>query len=270
MRGGATRAWLIAAAATLLGCGARSALITCESGQIRACESFCGTGTQRCEQGEWTPCSAGPPSDEIAIPATVRDFHADHVDFEGSALGLDLGIVEPLLGPDGKPVYGPHESTHTTSGKASFDRWYRDVPGVNESTSIPITLVSSGGDGPVFHFDSQAFFPIDGQLFGNEGNPHNYHFTLEMVVDFRYRGGEVFSFRGDDDVWAFINGHLAIDLGGVHSPESSAVDLDAVAGSFGLTPGEAYTLSLFFAERHTTSSSFRVETTIAEFAVCPK
>ncbi|APR78810.1 Multiple EGF-like-domain protein 3 precursor [Minicystis rosea] len=260
---------MLAAAVMLLGCGARSALITCESGLVQACESFCGTGIQRCEQGEWTPCSASPPTDEITIAATARDFHADHQDFEGSALGLDLGIVEPLLGADGKPVYAAHPSTPTTSGKASFDRWFRDVPGVNESTSIPITLVSSGGDEPVFRFDSQAFFPIDGQLFGNEGNPHNYHFTVEMVVDFRYRGGEVFSFRGDDDVFAFIHGHLAIDLGGVHSAESGSVDLDAVAGSFGLTPGDVYTLSLFFAERHMTSSSFRVETTIAEFAVCP-
>lgn len=270
MRGARAAVWLFAAAAALSGCGARSTLITCERGQTRTCESFCGTGIQRCDQGEWTPCSASPPSDQIAIPATIRDFHTDHQDFEGDVLGDDPGIVEPLLGPDGKPVYAGHPTTLTTSGKESFDHWFRDVPGVNESTSIPITLVSDNADPPVFRFDSQAFFPIDGQLFGNEGDPHNYHFTLEMVVDFRYRGGEVFSFRGDDDVFAFINGHLALDLGGVHAPEPGSVDLDEVAGSFGLTPGEVYTLSLFFAERHTTSSSFRVETTIAEFAVCPK
>jgi len=254
----------------MLGCGARSALITCERGEVRTCESFCGTGIQRCAAGEWTPCSASPPSDQIAIPATVRDFHADFHDFEGDALGLDLGIVEPLLGPDGKPVYAGHASTPTTWGKDSFDQWFRDVPGVNESTSIPITLVSGGEDPPMFRFDSQSFFPIDGQLFGDEGGDHNYHFTLEMVVDFRYQGGEVFSFRGDDDVFAFINGHLAIDLGGVHSAEQRSVELDAVAEPFGLTPGEAYTLSLFFAERHTSGSSFRIETTIAEFAVCPE
>ena len=52
--------------------------------------------------------------------------------------------------------------------------------------------------------------------------------------------------------------------------ELASVDLDEVAGPFGLVQGEAYTLALFFAERHTTGSSFRVETTIAEFAVCPE
>lgn len=270
MQSGLALGVLVVAAAMALGCGARSALITCERGQTRACESFCGTGIQRCEAGEWTPCSASPPTDEIPIPATIRDFHSDHQDFEGAALGLDLGIVEPLLGPDGKPVYASHPSTPTTTGKESFDRWFHDVPGVNLSTQVPITLVSGGEDPPVFRFDSQAFFPIDGQLFGNEGNAHNYHFTVEMVVDFRYRGGEVFSFRGDDDVFAFVNGHLAIDLGGVHSAEARSVDLDSVAADFGLTKGEVFSLALFFAERHTDGSSFRVETTIAEFAVCPE
>jgi fibro-slime domain-containing protein len=30
-----------------------------------------------------------------------------------------------------------------------------------------------------------------------------------------------------------------------------------------------YPLALFFAERHTSSSTFRIDTTIAEFNVCP-
>ena len=254
----------------LAGCGARSELITCEPGQTRTCESFCGTGEQICVQGRWTPCSTLPPEGEVALPATIRDFRADHPDFETDQIGLDIGMVEDTLGPDGKPVYAGSPTTPTTTGKANFDQWFRDVPGVNQSTTSAITLVSGGEDPPVYRFDSPAFFPIDGQLFGDEGLEHNYHFTLEMVVDFRYSGGEVFTFRGDDDVFGYINGHLAIDLGGVHSEGLASVDLDTVAAPFGLTPGEAYTLSLFFAERHTTGSSFYVETTIAEFAVCPE
>ena len=120
----------------------------------------------------------------------------------------------------------------------------------------------------MFAFSDGSFFPLDGQLFGNQGRPHNYHFTFEVSTAFAYRGGEVFRFTGDDDVWVFINRRLAIDLGGVHGPESASVDLDARAGELGITSGEIYSLHLFFAERHTTQSSFRVETTIAELDLC--
>ena len=43
---------------------------------------------------------------------------------------------------------------------------------------------------------------------------------------------------------------------------------DAQAVALGLEIGEAYPLHLFFAERHTVESHFRIETTIAEWAAC--
>lgn len=259
----------LAALGALPGCGARSELPVCDRGDVLECESVCGVGVQLCVQGQWGPCSASPPEDVIPLSATVRDFRVDHPDFEEATIGLDPGIVEAQLGADGKPVYAGDPTTPTTTGEANFDQWYRDVEGVNLSAPYAIDLVSNGADPPVYRFDREGFFPIDGQLFGNEGDVHNYHFTLEMVVEFRYVGGEVFTFRGDDDLFAFINGRLAIDLGGVHSTGTSTVALDSIAGAFGLTPGEVYPLALFFAERHTTGSNFFVETTIAEFAICP-
>jgi fibro-slime domain-containing protein len=158
--------------------------------------------------------------------------------------------------------------TPSTTGAASFDQWFRDVPGVNATTSSSIELVNAAPGAPVYTFDAPAFFPIDGQLLGNEGNSHNFHFTLELAVEFRYVGGEVFTFRGDDDLFAFVNRRLAIDLGGVHAAETRTIELDALAATHGLQPGTVYPLHLFFAERHTTGSSFHVSTTIAEFAIC--
>jgi fibro-slime domain-containing protein len=31
--------------------------------------------------------------------------------------------------------------------------------------------------------------------------PNNWHFTIEALVSFRYKGREVLTFRGDDDSW---------------------------------------------------------------------
>ncbi len=266
------RAWAlpISCVALLTACGARSSLYVppeCdEQGATRACETICGQGIETCIDGTWQACDAPAPLDTVVLDATVRDFRDNHPDFEG-AIGEEKGLVHELLGDDDKPVYWAVKGSATTSGPDNFDQWYRDVPGVNLRTEIPLTLTRD--DTLTFSFSDSTFFPIDDQLFGNEGRDHNFHFTLELAVDFRYVGGERFTFTGDDDVWVFIDGQLVIDLGGVHSSQSQTVTLDQQAERLGLARGEIYPLALFFAERHTSSSSFRIDTTIAEFDACP-
>jgi fibro-slime domain-containing protein len=195
-----------------------------------------------------------------ALTGLIRDFTASHPDFE-SYLGTDPGIVEAMLGADDKPVYAGQGNNPSTTGQANFDQWYRTVDGVNQA--IPLTIQMTQGAGGVYTYDNGDFFPIDGQGFGDEGNPHNYHFTFELHTAFVYEGGEVFQFTGDDDLFTFINGHLAIDLGGVHGAMNATIDLDARAAELEITVGETYPLDFFFAERHTTESNFRIDTTIA-------
>jgi fibro-slime domain-containing protein len=99
-------------------------------------------------------------------------------------------------------------------------------------------------------------------------NGHNFHFTSELRYWFEYHGGEQLSFRGDDDVWVFINGHRAIDLGGVHAAESDSITLDMAAASrLGLRTGGIYEVALFQAERQTTSSTYKL--TLSGFNAAP-
>ena len=200
-------------------------------------------------------------AEEITLDVTIRDFRDTHPDMETPLRSYPLvtGIVETTLGADKKPVYA-NFSNPTTHGQVAFDQWYRDVEGVNEKTTKTLTLSNAGTDDPnVFRYHNSSFFIIDNEMFGNEGRNHNFHFTLEAHGAFTYQGGETFSFTGDDDLWIFIDGRLVIDLGGVHPEKSASVDLDTL----GLTVGNTYGFDLFFAERHTTQSNFKVDTSIA-------
>jgi fibro-slime domain-containing protein len=202
------------------------------------------------------------PAATVGLTGTVRDFNDTHPDFEGT-IGVDPGIVQSMLGADGKPVYAGLAGNPTTTGQANFDQWYRDVAGVNLSAPLTITLDNAITPDPnVFTFLDSDFFPIDGQLFGNQGRSHNYQFTYELHSEFTYTGGETFILTGDDDLWLFINDQLVVDLGGVHGPLSGSVSLDSVAASIGISTGNAYDFDLFFGERHTTQSNFRIDTSI--------
>jgi fibro-slime domain-containing protein len=226
--------------------------------------------------------------DTIHVPVTFWDFHSDrsNPEFERNyRIGLHTGMVDSMLDANRHPVLGlqPYFSNEIA-------RWF--VPWTPGNFTIPTYTQTGGTDGYVstgpttvdydtafkniwidtfivfnlvqgsagsYEYINNEFFPIDDRGFGIESNSHNYCFTMELHWTFVKTPGLSFQFTGDDDVWAYMNGKLVMDIGGIHLPESGLVLVDSIPG---LVNGQRYSFDFFSAERHVTGSVIRITTNI--------
>jgi fibro-slime domain-containing protein len=240
-------------------------------------------------------CADAPtsPPGQLNLRVIYRDFvsfsqggSARHADFEIFAgMGITPLLVQPMLGADGKPVMDgrcaapgitaacPYDQQ--LAGRTSFDQWYRDAANVNLAIPGALLLARMANGSFVYDSGNRGFYPIDNQGWVasareataiadpviNDGRSHNFGFTTEIHYFFQYRGGESLVFSGDDDVWIFVNRHLALDLGGLHTRTERTLAVDQNAAAFGLTIGGLYEIALFHAERHSTGSNFKLTLT---------
>ena len=133
------------------------------------------------------------------------------------------------------------------AGKEYTNAVCRDIDLVLDEEGFWLADISENNeDGGFFPIDNLEFldsaktvrnpkFDWDEQLTKN-GKKHNYSFAMKISAQFKYIKGQYFEFRGDDDVWVFINNRLVVDIGGCHNPVERAVDLDTL----GLIEGREY------------------------------
>jgi len=236
---------------------------------------------------------AGKGDCESVLEVVYRDFDVSP-DFEWpsdkswSGDVVRRGLIEPVLGPDHKPVFksstgfawkqGTPLAMETWTGKPvitsadTFKQWYNATPGVNQEFKRSLDLTETSLGSGQYVFAANPFFPLtndEGFKVTPPGSSHNYLFTTEIHAKFGYVKGQKFSFAGDDDLWIFVNGRLALDLGSMHSPADGTVDFDAQAADLAIVPGNTYTMDIFHAERHTFGSNFKITTNISCFSPPP-
>lgn len=212
---------------------------------------------------------AAMAADNVTLDITVRDFKADGLLFEGR-INSGTGLVASTLGSDKKPVYNLSmwkEMYGQEVTQSMLDAFFNDVTGVNMKAQKTLMMFPEGNGYYVIDSSKDAagnsldgFFPIDNELFGNEDNKHNYHFSVEIHTKFKYVQGATFEFKGDDDVWVYFNNKLVIDLGGVHGASRKTVNVDEIAADLGIKPGDIVSFDMFYMERHLSGSNMYIRT----------
>ena len=162
-----------------------------------------------------------------------------------------------------KSIVLTDNGTGTYSFEAGYSGTKKDVRYDRESGTI--YNGTNGGD-------ESGFYPLENLGYEQPGlltatskvnnGAKNGGFTLRGESQFVYNKASnlYFTFTGDDDVYMYINGVLALDLGGAHGRNTKTVNLNKVADKCGLVDGQVATFTFFYMERCSDASTFGIKT----------
>lgn len=189
------------------------------------------------------------------------------------------GIVQEMLGSNGVPVLNtvlpenckvtdhlnswflPMVLATDNAGNKYTNATCRDISLYMSDEGMWKAQYDKNNNKQLFLLDDFNYLDADETIpnpFHDNIQNHNFGYTMKIQATFEYVPGQYFEFLGDDDVWVYINNRLVVDIGGQHSQLEGAVNLDTL----GLVPGQTYPFHIFYVERHTSSSNFKMVTSI--------
>ncbi|HNY29928.1 MAG TPA: fibro-slime domain-containing protein [Fibrobacteria bacterium] len=193
----------------------------------------------------------------------------------GSPYGEIPGLLQSRLSPNGRPVWSgvPLCKTHPDPARPcedslnAPDRWFSARAGKN--LAIPLELPLEAGTGDSLGFLDSFFFPLDAfrflpggllinpffdQMIGQDLEIHDFGFCLELHARVQPRDSGRLTITGDDDTWVFVDGEIAVDMGGLHPATTQRI---ALAPRQGKTD-KPVALDIFHCERMPNESVFGI------------
>ncbi len=191
-------------------------------------------------------------ADTNMTTVTGTDKAEHQVPIYGMAVDAYKSII---LSDDGNGTYSFEAGYSNVAGHVNYDR---DKEAIYEDTAVA---------------ENYGFYPLENLGYEQpgllkktsiiDGQNRNGGFTLRGESQFVYKkdANLYFTFTGDDDVYMYINGVLAMDLGGAHGRNSKTVNLnDLDATKYGLKEGQVATFTFFYMERCSDASTFGIKT----------
>lgn len=163
----------------------------------------------------------------VIMPFFDDNFLKDYADIYGS---MENPIQFPFrVTEDGHYIF---------DSKSGKDNVYMNSEGnlvYNSSSTATITNPSENASGEV------GFFPFNTPISGNVNNNAtladskpgkedtkvNYGFGMRLGIPFTVSDkteDTVFRFSGDDDLWVYVDGKLALDVGGAHGRATGSIN----------------------------------------------
>jgi len=143
---------------------------------------------------------------------------------------ITSGIIKELSGAEYENVVmadGYYEPGFFSAEEKIGKTIYPDYNLIFEQTGTAYELQSvwNGQSTPVTEKLVDEFFPLDS---ADNKSGHNYYFGMRYDFEFtigEYVGDMNYEFKGDDDLWVFLDGKRIIDVGGIHDTLTGSADL---------------------------------------------